>query len=590
MIDYQPSHLELLFWQTLSLIAAACLFTPLMKKLGLGTILGYLLAGIVVNLAYAGNFSEHPEELLHFSEFGVVLFLFVIGLELKPQTLWQMRSDIFGLGLAQMLGCGALLAVAAALCGIAPTAAIIVGLGLALSSTAIVMTQLDERRERNTLHGRKAFSILLFQDLAIVPLLLLAALLAPANDSLSLADSAANIGIALLAILLLILTGRYLLSPMFSLLSKSGVPEIMTATALGIVIAAALLMDVAGMSYAMGSFLAGVMLAESSYRHEIEADIEPFRGLFLGLFFMAVGLSLDIQTILDNALIIVAAAPLAMALKALGLYAVTRLFGSEHNTSVRTALGLSQHGEFGFVLFAAAAGTGLLGAELSSVLICIISVSMALAGLTDKLLPLLLRQQRSGDPEEDYSDAVGSVLIIGFGRFGQMVSQPLFANGLQVVTLDNDSRRIEDARRFGFRVHFGDGSRREILRAAGIANVKAVVIATNNPQRNSQIVELVKKENPEARVYVRSYDRLHSIELKALNADFSVRECFESALALSRQTLIGMGADEALASRIIADIRRRDLERLRQQVDEGIMAGSDKLHIRPVQPEPLSLD
>ena len=590
MIDYEPSHLELLFWQTLSLIAAACLFTPLMKKLGLGTILGYLLAGIVVNLAYAGNFSEHPEELLHFSEFGVVLFLFVIGLELKPQTLWQMRSDIFGLGLAQMLGCGALLAIAGALFGIAPSAALIVGLGLALSSTAIVMTQLDERRERNTLHGRKSFSILLFQDLAIVPLLLLATLLAPTDESLSLADSATNVGVALVAIILLILAGRYLLSPMFSLLSKSGVPEIMTATALGIVIAAALLMDVAGMSYAMGSFIAGVMLAESSYRHEIEADIEPFRGLFLGLFFMAVGLSLDIQTILDNALIIVAAAPLAMTLKAIALYAITRLFGNEHNTSVRTALGLSQHGEFGFVLFAAAAGTGLLGAELTSILISIISVSMALSGLTDKLLPRMLRHQKGSDPEEDYSDAVGSILVIGFGRFGQIVSQPLFANGLQVITLDNDTRRIEDAQRFGFRVHFGDGSRREILRAAGIANVKAVVVATDDPQCNSRIVELVKKENPEAQIYVRSYDRLHSIELNALKADFSVRECFESALALSRQTLIGMGTDETLASRIITDIRHLDLDRLRQQVEDGIMAGIDKLHIKPVQPEPLKLD
>lgn len=590
MLNYQPSHMEMLFLQALSLIVAACLFTPLMKRLGLGTILGYLLAGILVNLAYGGNFSDHPEELLHFSEFGVVLFLFVIGLELKPQTLWQMRGDIFGLGLAQMLSCGALLAVAAVLCGVAPAAATIVGFGLALSSTAIVMTQLDENRERNTPHGRKAFSILLLQDLAIVPLLLLASLLAPTNTALSVGQSLSHIAVALTAILVLILIGRYALSPLFALLSRSGLPEIMTATALGIVIAAALLMDAAGMSYAMGSFLAGVMLAESSYRHEIEADIEPFRGLFLGLFFMAVGLSLDLGVIRDNVLIIVAIAPLAMTLKGLGIYAVARLFGNTHPVATRVALGLSQHGEFGFVLFAAAAGTGLLGAELSSVLISVVSVSMALAALTDRLLPLLIRPSSKTERQEDYSDASGTVLIIGFGRFGQVVSQPLFANGLQVVILDNDSQRIEDAQRFGFRVHFGDGSRREILRAAGIGDVKAVVVATDERDTTNRIVELIKRENPSALIFARAYDRLHAIALNQMNVDFSVRETFASALVLSHQTLVGMGNDESLADRIIEDIRQRDLQRLQKQVAEGRMAGREHLHIQPVQPEPLALD
>ena len=349
MLDYTPSHMEWMFWQALALIVAACLFTPLFKKLGLGAILGYLMAGIAVNQVFGGKFAEHPEELLHFSEFGVVLFLFVIGLELKPQVLWKMRGDIFGLGLAQMLGCGAVLGLVAKLYGMDWSAALVVGLGLALSSTAIVMSQLDERRERNTPQGRKAFGILLLQDLAIVPLLLLAALLAPSGGEITLQESLVDVGLALGAIAILILGGRFLLHRMFLLLAKAKLPEIMTASALGVVVASALLMDMAGMSYAMGAFLAGVMLAESSYRHEIEANIEPFRGLFLGLFFMAVGLSLDLTVIRDNALLILLAAPLAMILKAITIFVVTRLYGNDRHTSVRVALALPQHGEFGFV-------------------------------------------------------------------------------------------------------------------------------------------------------------------------------------------------------------------------------------------------
>lgn len=590
MIDYAPNEISLLFLHVLALIAAACVFTPIFKKLGLGAILGYLTAGIVVNVLFSGNFSAHPEEFLHFSEFGVTLFLFVIGLELKPNTLWSMRGDIFGLGFAQMALCGALLSVLAMLFGMPGSTAVIVGMGLALSSTAIVMSQLEERHERATTSGRKTFAILLFQDLAIVPLLLLVTLLAPTGSALGIKESAIQVGVAIACITALVLIGRFLLSGMFTLLAKARLPEIMTAGALGVVIAAAMLMDVAGMSYAMGAFIAGVMLAESTYRHEIEANIEPFRGLFLGLFFMAVGLSLNMHVIFDQWLLILLVAPAAMGVKAVALYVVARVFKNDHNTSVKVSMGLSQHGEFGFVMFSAAAAVGLLNQDLASTLTAIVSVSMALAAITGKLEPIFLSKGPETELEEDYSDIENSILIIGFGRFGQVVSQLLFANGSDITILDHDAGRIRDARRFGFRVHFGDGARRDILRAAGVNKVHTVVVCTDNPEVTTEIVALVKRENPQALTFVRSFDRVHSIGLHHLDVTDAVRETFESALLLGKRTIMSLGTDEDKALEIVDDIRRRDLERLRHQIRDGLLAGNDQLHIKPVVPQRIDLD
>ena len=588
MIEFAPTDLERLFWSALALMVAAGLFAPLFRRLGLGTILGYLVAGLAVQVAFAGNFAEHPEDLLHFAEFGVVLFLFVIGLELRPLTLWAMRRDIFGLGLAQLLGCGAVLAVAALLLGLSPTAAVVVGLGLALSSTALVMRTLDERRERSSPHGSKAFAILLFQDLAIVPLLLVVALLAPTGgEAAGLGESAARVAIALAAIGLLVVAGRYLLDPMFDLLARSQMPELMTAGALAVVIAAALLMDLVGMSYAMGAFIAGVMLAESTYRHEVEANVEPFRGLFLGLFFMAVGLSLDLGTVAANWPLIVIAAPLAMALKAVALYVVTRAFAAPHGTAVRVALALPQMGEFGFVLFAAAVTVGVLDPATASILVAIISVSMALSPLTDRLAPILARPGPAETLQEDFTDAAGQTLIIGFGRFGQVVSQPLFAGGTTVTILDNDANRVREASRFGFRVHFGDGTRRDVLRAAGAANADLIVVCIDDQAAVTRIVELAKSQFPAAQVFARSFDRRHSIDLAKAAADFTVRETFESALRMGGQVLTALGTDPAAAARVIEDVRTRDRDRLKQQTEGDIKSGLDRLHVKPVVPEPL---
>ncbi|WP_154222931.1 monovalent cation:proton antiporter-2 (CPA2) family protein [Marinicella rhabdoformis] len=581
------THIELFFLQALALLTAACFFVPLFKKLGLGTVLGYLIAGVVINWIYSGQFADHPQELLHFSEFGVVLFLFVIGLELNPSTLWQMRKDIFGLGLLQMAVTGLVLTALSLAFGMTWQSALVIGMGMALSSTAIVMSSLDENGERMSAHGRKAFGILLFQDLAIVPLLLMVTLLAPSAESMTMQQSLVSVGIAATAVILLILIGKFALDPLFNWLAKSKSHEIMTACALAIVIAAAMLMDIAGMSYAMGAFIAGVMLAESNYRHEMEANIEPFKGLFLGLFFMAVGLSVDLSVVQSQWLTIILIAPLVMLIKALALYLAARLTGHCHNTSVLTAMALPQLGEFGFVLFTAASAAFLLDGPLASLLIAITSMTMVLSPLFSMITPLLLHKDQEMNIEENFDDALGKVLIIGFGRFGQIVSQPLFADGMSITILDNDAKRVQEAKKFGFRVHFGDGCRRDILRAAGINNVQAVIVATDKPSVTTTIIDTIIAEKPKVAIYARSYDRRHSIEMYAKDIEYSVRETFESALHLSQVALRGLGVTEDDAIAHVDDIRKRDRQRLREQVDGDMQSGKELLLNKPVEPELL---
>ncbi len=579
--------IEMFFLQALALLTAACICVPVFKKLGLGIVLGYLVAGVLINLLFQGQFADHPEELLHFSEFGVVLFLFIIGLELNPANLWKMRHDIFGLGALQMTITGIVLSIACLLLDFNWQASVVIGFGMALSSTALVMSHLDEKGERLSAHGRKAFGILLFQDLAIVPLLLLVALLAPTAEDLTLYHSLINVAIALAAILVLVLIGKYLLDPLFQLLAKTRSQEIMTACALAIVIAAAMLMDLAGMSYAMGAFIAGVMLAESSYRHEVEANIEPFKGLFLGLFFMAVGLSLNMDTLMSQWASILLLAPLVMLLKTLCLYLIARVVKLCHNTALLTAFSLSQLGEFGFVLFTAASSILLFDPPLSSLLIAIISVTMALSPIYNKLAQFLVHKDQAMTIDENFDDAQGKVLIIGFGRFGQILSQPLFADGIAITILDNDASRVNEAKKFGFRVHFGDGCRRDILQAAGIMKVQAVMVATDQPKITSQIIDTIKSIKPDIQIYARSYDRRHSIALYAQEVNYSVRETFESALMLSQKALIGLGLDEDVAASHVQDIRKRDRKRLTLQAAGDYYAGKDQILSQPVDPEPL---
>lgn len=584
MPEFEPSHLELYFWEALAIIVLACIFVPLCRRLGLGTIIGYLLSGVAAGLALSLSFEAHPEELLHFAEFGVVLFLFIIGLEFRPAKLWELRGTIFGRGLVQVLLCGAVLAVPPLLFGLNWQASLIIGLGLALSSTALVMQALDEAGERNSEHGQSAISVLIFEDLAIVPLLLLVAFLAPSQGAdATMAQNVASIGWALGMIAALILAGRFLLNPMFSMLARTGVQEVMTAGALGVVIAAALLMDLVGLSYAMGSFIAGVMLASSKFRHEVEADIEPFRGLFLGLFFIAVGLSLNLGVVAANLLLILVSVPLLMALKGAAIYATGRIFKADHSAASRTALALSQHGEFGYVLFAAAASAAIFDETVGSILVSIVTLSMAVSSLADKVFA-----RKSAPPrqlEADYSTAQGDILLIGFGRFGQMTAQPLKAAGFGLTILDNNADRVEEARRFGSDVHFGDGRRRDILRAAGADKARTAIVATDDPKQTSEIVALLRRDFAHLRLFVRAYDRLHAITLGPL--DGVVRETRAGAYELGALVLKASGMDQADIEDLLARTKAADAQRLTDQIARAPSDPTRADLLNVIKPEPI---
>lgn len=572
--------------EAVMLLGGAVVAAPLFKRIGLGTVLGYLAAGVMIGPI--SRMITEGEEILRVAELGVVFLLFVIGLELKPARLWSLRSDIFGLGLAQVMVTGIVLsALAYYLAGFQFGAAVTIGFGLALSSTAFALQGLEERGEINRRHGRKSFAILLFQDMAIVPLLALLPFIAP-----FVADDGGNpiyeFLIAIAAVAALVFAGRFLLNPLFRIIGNTGAHEAMIAAALLVVIGSALLMDFAGLSMAMGAFLAGVMLAESSYRHELEADIEPFRGLLLGLFFMAIGMSLQLSVIMANWLIILLAVPLLMIVKAIIIYALCRLFGTEHDVSVRTALILPQGGEFGFVLFSTAVGINILDNATASLLVSVVTLSMALTPLSVMLGQFLVREEAPEEMDEDFDGAGSDVLMIGFSRFGQIASQVLLAGGSDITMIDHSANRVRAAQKFGFRVYYGDGTRKDVLEAAGIKRAKIVAVCTQKKEITDKIVELVQSQYPDAKLFVRSYDRAHTLELRARGVDYEMRETFMSGLEFGKTTLEALGSSESTAQAIAEDVEKRDAERLRIQQAEGLYAGRHMLHTRPVTPEPLT--
>ena len=367
------------------------------------------------------------------------------------------------------------------------------------------------------------------------------------------------------------------------MIARTGAREAMIAAALFVVLGSATLLQFAGLSMAMGAFLAGVLLSESSYRHELEADIEPFRGILLALFFMAVGLSLDIDVVFQNYRVILVAVPALMLVKGIVIYLICRLGRSPHNDAVRVALLLLQGGEFGFVLFTVAAAAGIFSPATASLLIVIVTVSMALTPIASLLSGVLIQE----DGREDFEGAGSDVLMIGFSRFGQIAAQILLAGGRDVTVIDFSADRVRQAASFGFRIYFGDGTRKEVLRAAGIERAKIVAVCTQKAEITDRIVDLVQSDYPNARVYARSYDRIHTLSLRARNVDYEARETFESGLLFGRKTLEGLGVSDSAALAISDDIRRRDEERLILQAAEGLTAGRHMLHSRPVRPEPL---
>ena len=575
----------------LVLLTAAVLSVPIARRLGLSAIVAYLIAGIVIGPHGLAAFGT-PESIIPVSELGVVMLLFLIGLELELGRLVALRRAIFGLGAAQLALTALAIGTPAYLVGLVDwRGAVVAGVALAMSATAIALEILEERGQLQQDYGQRAFAILLFQDMAVVPLLAALPLLAQAGGSThtNISDGLRAVALIVGAILLIVVAGRYLLNPFFRLLAQTGSREVMTAAALLVVLGAALIMQKAGMSMALGAFLAGVLLAESNYRHELEADIEPFRGLLLALFFMGIGMSIDLAIVRANVWLILVAAIVITALKATIVWLLFRATCVREADALRAGSVLTAAGEFAFVLIPLGGSLGVLDPRQASILTAVAAISMLLGPLVATLTEALLRRFKPLDAREadDFSDARGSVLVIGFGRFGQIVSQCLLAEAIDVTTIDNDPGMIQDAAGFGFKVYYGDGTRLDVLRAAGAGGARLIAVCIDNREAASRVVDLVHAEFPGTKLYVRSFDRRHTLQLIAKGVDFELRETYKSALVFGRSTLEALGIDSERAAATEQFVRSRDLDLLALQQAEGLSAGADLLRTRMVH-EPLS--
>ncbi len=575
----------------LAFCAGAVIAVPLFRRFGLSAVLGYLAAGVVIGPSLLRIVTE-PEAIRGIAEIGVVLLLFIVGLELQPSRLLSMRGDILGAGSGQMALCGLVLGGAAAALGLSWQGAVVLGFALAVSGTAIALQILEERGDTSAPYGRRTFSILLMQDIMTAPFLAIIPLLAVAGGG-NMGSAGKAVAIALGALVAVVLAGRYLLNPFFHILARWGAREVMTAAALLVVLGAALLIQEAGLSMALGAFLAGVLLAESNFRHELEADIEPFRGILLGLFFMAVGMSIDLRIVAESWLFVVIVAPLLVLTKIALIAGLLRATCSSTHDSIRAGALLSTAGEFAFVLIPLAGTLNFIDARSTALATAIAAITMLLGPIAAKLIDqVLIRHGKPAETmEEDFNGAgQGSVIIVGFGRFGQIVTQTMLTQEIDVTVIDRNVERIRSAARFGFKVYFGDGTRLDVLRAAGGAKAKVIAVVVDDKEAARRIVEMAKQEFPQARLLVRAYDRVHAIELMDAGADRFIRETFESALYFGRVTLetLGLSADEAME--ISADVRRRDLERLEAQRVDGILARADlvKRQKPALTPEPLS--
>lgn len=575
-----------------ALLAAGVVAVPVFRKLGLGSVLGYLAAGVAIGPFGLALFRE-PEVILHVAEFGVVIFLFIIGLEMRPKRLWGMRREIFGLGSAQVGLAGLALTGVAMAAGVSAPVAFVGAMGFVMSSTAVIIQMLEERGDLPTPGGQRAVSILLFEDLAIVPLLAIVALLGASLGHAAESETPLwrSIGLALAALTGVLAVGVYAINPAFRFLARNGGREVMTAAALLVVAGTAWIMDEVGLSMAMGAFLAGVLLSDSAFRHQLEADVEPFRAILLGLFFLSVGMALDIGVVINDWRIVVAGLAAFMAVKALVIYVVARLFKARHHEAVERAALFAQGGEFAFVLYGAAASAGVIDAQASAALTAIVILSMALTPLTTLALKRLLPKEAGLSPEEaegvDAADGLGGqVLIIGFGRFAQVVSQPLLARDVDVSIIENDVEMIQAAGNFGFKVYYGDGTRLDTLRASGAGRAEAVLVCVDRPETADRIVQLVKSEFPGVKLLVRAFDRGHSLRLIQAGVDYQVRETFESALKFGQAVLEELGLPQDEAAEVIADVRRRDEARLDLEVTGGLGAGRAMMRGNMPTPKP----
>ena len=546
-------------------LSAAVIVVPLSRALGLGSIIGYLAAGIAIG-PWGLGLVTNVQDILHFAEFGVVLMLFLVGLELEPKRLWSLRRPIFGWGSAQMAGCTAGIFVLAWACGVPTPIALVAALGLALSSTAIALQVMGERNLLPTGSGQAGFSILLFQDVAAIPILALLPLLAGSLEPNQATAPVERLqeAIKIVAVIAgIVIGGRLLLRPLLRWIARSKTPEIFTAASLLLVVGISALMQIVGLSMALGAFLAGVLLAESEYRRELETNIEPFKGLLLGLFFIAVGMGVDLGVLRDAPLQMAAVVVGFLAVKGVVIFTIARLMGLPFQERPVFTLLLAQGGEFAFVVFQAAAGANVLPAQTASVLVAAVAVSMLVSPLLlvaiDKLL--LPRYARCGVPnmEEISEQQTAPILVAGFGRYGQIVSRVLLAQGQPCTVLDHDAEMIEAARNFGYRVFYGDATRLDLLRTAGAAKAKVLVVAVDDVTQSLAIVDLVREHFPQLQIVARARDVTHWNQLRDRNVMLVQRELFESSLCSARSVLELLGHTPDAAQATVQVFRQHNL-------------------------------
>jgi monovalent cation:proton antiporter-2 (CPA2) family protein len=545
------------FADILILLAAAVIAVSVFRRLGMGSVLGYLVAGAVVG-PWGLGFIDRIEEIRNIAEFGVIFLLFIIGIELKPARLWEMRHMVFGLGTAQVIVTGLVIGGLALLLGQPPRTALIIGFGLALSSTAFALQILNERGEMGESHGRTAFSVLLLQDLAVVPLLTLVSLLAvktPLLEGLELALLE-----AVLVIVFVILAGRYLLTPVLRLVAVSRTAEVFTAAALFAVLGTAWLMEEAGLSLALGAFLAGLMMAESSYRHQVIADIQPFRGILLGLFFMAVGMSIDFGLLGRHGTMIAGLVVALLLIKSVILWVLCRLMGVSSANATRVALLLSQSGEFGFVIFGLATISGILADHYFHILILLVALTMAMTPLMANLGEYLHRRMTSEADRHDVSTkhiepGQPHVIIAGFGRVGRRVSRILQAMNVPYLAIDSDADRVLDGRRDGFSVFYGDASKVDVLKAAGAGQASALVCTLDQVGPAVNLVRILRQQYPDITIHARGRDRRHCEQLLKAGATRAISETLESSMQIGAAVLDTMGILEEDAAALIESIR-----------------------------------
>ena len=547
-------------------LLAAVIAVPVSKRLGFGAVLGYLLAGVVIG-PWGLNLIREAEDILHFAEFGVVLLLFAIGLELNPQRLWEMRKPILGLGAAQVMITTLILALLGLVFSLSGPVALVAAMGLSLSSTAMALQLLTEKNLLPTPAGHSGFSVLLFQDIAVIPMLAVIPLLSTRAEDISAGFDWIGLLQALGVIALIVVGGRFVLLPVLRLIAATGLREVFTAFSLLLVIATGLLMEAVGMSMALGAFLAGVLLAESEYRHALESDIEPFKGLLLGLFFIAVGMSIDFGILLRDPLLIAGLALALVAIKMLVLFVLGRLYGLPGRQLPLFALILSQGGEFAFVLFSVAQTTGIFPGTITDTLIVTVALSMLTTPLLmvvhDKFIEPWL-DRAPAPPMDEMKDEGNKVIIAGFGRFGQIVGRLLHANGIDATVLEHDPNHIETLRRFRFKVFYGDACRLDLLRTAGAGRATILVVAIDDPEGALRLIELVRENFPHLKIISRAWDVGHVFELLEHDVSIIERETFEGALRLGEEALKQLGFTAWRAKQATHLFRTHDEETLRE--------------------------